>query len=55
MIGVGYINMWLTRNAPCPIDPRLARACKSGKRISWILLILSTFLLVLGSVFAFLL
>jgi hypothetical protein len=55
MIGVGYVNMWLTRNAPCPIDPRLARACKSGKRISWILLILSTFLLVVGSVFAFLL
>jgi hypothetical protein len=55
MIAVGYLNMWFTRNAPCPIDPRLARACKSGKRVSWILLIVSTLLLLVGAVFAFLL
>jgi hypothetical protein len=55
MIGIGYFNMWLTRNAPCPIDPRLAQACKTGKRVSLILLIVSTVLLMVGSVFAFLL
>ena len=55
MIGIGYFNMWLTRNAPCPIDPRLAQACKTGKRVSLILLIVSSVLLMVGSVFAFLL
>lgn len=54
-IGVGYLNMWLTRNAPCPIDPQLARACRVGKRVSKWVLALSALLFVVGGLFAYVL
>ena len=54
-IGIGYLNMWLTRNAPCPIDPRMAQACRIGKRVSKILLVISTLVFLTGLAFAYVL
>jgi len=53
-IAFGYFNMWITRNAPCPIDPRLARACKTGKKVALVLLVISTLVFLTGAGFAFL-
>jgi hypothetical protein len=53
MIALGYLNMWLTRNAPCPLDPKLAKACKSGKKKALIMMIVSTVVFLIGSAFAF--
>ncbi len=52
-IALGYFNLWRTRNDPCPLDPRLAKACRTGKRVSWIVLSVSALLFVVGGVFAF--
>jgi hypothetical protein len=54
-IAFGYLNLWRGRNAPCPIDPRMAQACRSGKKISLIVLIISSVLFLVGAGFAFLL
>jgi hypothetical protein len=53
MIFLGYWNLWRTRNDPCPIEPELARACKTGKKISLYVLSASVFIYGVGVFFAF--
>ena len=47
--GIHFVN----RNAPCPIEPQLALACKRTRKISLILLVFSASLWLLGAFFAF--
>lgn len=53
IILAGFMQ-WRARNAPCPIDPRKARACSRLRKASWIMLGLSTFIYLIGFFFAFL-
>lgn len=45
--------MWRNRNAPCPIDPALADACRQGRKISQRLYFLSLALFAIGGFFAY--
>ena len=42
------------RNAPCPIDTKQAKGCMILRKISWIILIASVIIYVIGFFFAFL-
>jgi hypothetical protein len=53
LIGFGLFNLWYTRNDPCPVDPKLAAACKTGRRVSRIMLAISATIFFIGAVFAF--
>lgn len=50
---VNSIWIYLNRNAPCPIDPKLREACISGRRFSKYVLILSWICLLIGFFFAY--
>ena len=47
------IWMYLNRNAPCPIDPKVREACISGRRFTKYVLILSWICLLIGFFFAY--
>lgn len=47
------IWLWMNRNAPCPIDPKLRDACISGRRISKIVYFVSVTVFATGAFFAF--
>ncbi len=47
--------LWRARNAPCPADPDLARACARLRRFSHALYIASVLMTATGALFAFLL
>ena len=44
---------WLTRNAPCPIDPHQARACMQMRRLGSVVLTAAILVYAMGGFFAF--
>ncbi|HTL11716.1 MAG TPA: hypothetical protein VL588_04475 [Bdellovibrionota bacterium] len=50
---VGGILQWRARNAPCPLDPKLAAACMSSRKWSRRLYLGSLALYAVGATFAF--
>ncbi len=46
--------LYLNRNAPCPIDPDEARACKVSRKVSLIVVSISGLLWIMGFFFAYL-
>lgn len=46
---------WKRKNDPCPLDPKLAKACADLRRLSFRLWLLSALLLVLSATFVFVL
>jgi len=55
MLGASGVLLWRARSLPCPVEPRLARACMRLRRASvalwWIALVCS----IVGALFAFVL
>lgn len=47
------IWMWMNRNAPCPIDPKLREACMSGRKISKAIYFISVVIFSVGVFFAY--
>ncbi len=44
---------WLSRNAPCPIDPEAARACARARRRGTTILVVAVGVYLIGGFFAF--
>ena len=53
MLSMSSILQYTQRNAPCPVDPKLAFACKQGKKWSKRITIFSIVVWVIGASFAF--
>lgn len=53
MLCISGVSRYLTRHAPCPIDPAQARACKRTRRISLFVFLFSLALYATGFFFAF--
>ena len=53
MLAVNGTWLWINRNAPCPIDPRLREACMSGRRMSKIIYFVSLGVFATGAFFAY--
>jgi len=47
------VTKWMTRNAPCPIDPKLAKACTFWRRTGSIILATAIVFYLIGAFFAF--
>ena len=45
--------MWINRNAPCPIDPKLRDACIKGRKASKIFYGISVLVYLIGFAFAY--
>ncbi|MDW3095465.1 MAG: hypothetical protein R8G33_07330 [Gammaproteobacteria bacterium] len=45
---------WKARNQPCPLDLKQAEACSKLRKISWIILVISILIYLVGFFFAFL-
>lgn len=54
MLLLAAVVQWRIRNAPCPVDPRKAKACARLKTFSWVVLVSSVLVYLLGFFFAFL-
>lgn len=54
MLALSAIMQWRARYAPCPADPKKARACSRLRKISWGILIFSILIYLVGFFFAFL-
>lgn len=54
LILVSAVLQWRARNAPCPIDPRQAAACRRLRRVSWAILGFAGAAWSVGFFFAFL-
>ena len=54
MISLSAFNTYANRNAPCPIDPEKALACKTSRKWAIRLLIFSGLMWLTGFFFAFL-
>lgn len=52
LIGSGIMR-YTSRNAPCPIDPKQAKACTKLRKISLAVYIGSVFIYIIGFFFAF--
>ncbi len=53
LLGGAFWARWATRNAPCPIDPKQARACGAMRRIGGIILWVAAIAYLVGGFFAF--
>ena len=53
MLAVAALVKWRTRNAPCPVDPKQARACMTMRRWGTIILIVAFAAYLVGGFFAF--
>lgn len=53
LIAVSSVLQYRARNAPCPIDPELARICTSSRKWSKRILIFSVAAYLTGAFFAF--
>jgi hypothetical protein len=53
MLALSGILMWSQRNAPCPADPALARACMQARAVSLWVWLAATVLFAIGAFFAF--
>ena len=54
-LSVAGVFQWRARNAPCPLDPRLAAACTSARKWSVRTYFASLAIFAVGAAFAFLL
>ena len=54
MLLFATIMQWRARNAPCPADPLKAKACMRLRKVSWVILIFSIIVYLVGFFFAFL-
>ncbi len=54
MLAANGILLWINRNAPCPLDPKLRQACVSGRTFSKRVYFLSMAVFGVGFYFAFL-
>lgn len=55
MLFANGILLWINRNAPCPIDPKLRDACINGRRTSKIIYFVSLAVYLTGFSFAYVL
>lgn len=53
MLLISAIVQYRARNAPCPIDPRKAKACGQIRKVSWFILGVAAFVYMIGFFFAF--
>ncbi len=53
MLALSGISRYLTRNAPCPIDPSQAKACMRMRRLSFRIFLFSLAMYATGFFFAF--
>ncbi len=54
MLALSTWLQWRARHAPCPIDPKQAKACMRLRKTSWGILVVSIMLYLIGFFFAFL-
>ena len=54
MLALSAFMQWRARYAPCPADPKKAKACARPRKISWGILIFSILVYLVGFFFAFL-
>jgi hypothetical protein len=54
MLLINGALLWLNRNAPCPLDPNLRKACLRGRKLSKMTFVASALIYVAGCSFAFL-
>ncbi|AZZ37291.1 hypothetical protein CIK05_10995 [Bdellovibrio sp. qaytius] len=54
MLAFNGAMMWMNRNAPCPIDPKLRDACIRGRAFSKWIYIFSVLIFLVGFFFAYL-
>lgn len=54
MLLAATLLQWRARNAPCPIDTQQAAACMRLRKFSWLVLVLSIGIYLIGFFFAFL-
>jgi len=55
MLALAGYAIWRSRSAPCPVDPRAARACMRLRRWNALLYALAVIAFVVGGTFAFVL
>lgn len=53
MLTISAISHYVSRNAPCPLDPLQAKSCMRLRRISSVILYFSLTIYVIGFFFAF--
>lgn len=53
MLALNGVWIWSQRNVPCPIDPKLRKACMSGRRMSKIIYSISALIFLVGVFFAY--
>jgi hypothetical protein len=53
MLVLNGVLLWINRNAPCPLDPKLREACLKGRRNSKIMYFISLGVFLTGAFFAF--
>lgn len=53
MLGLNGVLLWINRNAPCPIDPKLRDACVKGRRTSKVIYGISLSVFLVGAFFAY--
>lgn len=54
MLALNGFYLWINRNAPCPIDPKLRDACIRGRKFSKVTYFLSVAVFLTGAFFAYL-
>ena len=54
MLACAGFFQWWARNEPCPIDPIKAKACRSSRRISLVVYLISVAVFLTGAGFSFL-
>tara|TARA_B100001989_G_scaffold252853_1_gene236591 strand:+ start:3906 stop:4304 length:399 start_codon:yes stop_codon:yes gene_type:complete len=54
MLAAATFLQWRARYAPCPADPLKAKACSRLRKFSWVILIFSIVIYLIGFFFAFL-
>lgn len=53
LLALAALMRWMTRNAPCPVDPVAARACKTARRDGGVVLWVAVIAYGVGGFFAF--
>ena len=53
MLIISDISRYISRNAPCPIDPQQAKSCMRLRRFSFTILLVSIAIYITGFFFAF--
>ncbi len=53
MLSLSAFLQWRARYAPCPADPKKAKACSRLRKVSWGILIFSVLIYLIGFFFAF--